>query len=270
MVVRLGELIKVIVIIQNMFIKNTTPYVGRLKFKFEKHPHYTGGGNGILNKVHLDLGFTKLVSRMIPYNSLDGWVVNSQSTKLITNYTGGKIGTHKFGNDGEHVLDNSFLANDGTYIGNIETGWWYYKNKFYVCEEYPHGVAIKLKTYSPVIKLKNYIADKYDSFITEQIENDNVEGYYGYTHRGGSLFKIGDRMFDNYYLPAASDYTEEEWKEFNSKFQKSIKNADEFDMTHIYNEGIVSVIPFNKRGKKVIENWKEAREAAIAMSKYLS
>jgi hypothetical protein len=26
---------------------------------------------------------------------------------------------------------------------------------------------------------------------------------------------------------------------------------------------------FNKRGKKVIENWKEAREAAIALSKYL-
>jgi hypothetical protein len=76
-------------------------------------------------------------------------------------------------------------------------------------------------------------------------------------------------MFDNYYLPTGSDYTEEEWSEFNSKFQKSIKNADEFDMKYIYNEGIASVIPFNKRGKKVIENWKEAREAAIALSKYL-
>jgi hypothetical protein len=35
-------------------------------------------------------------------------------------------------------------------------------------------------------------------------------------------------------------------------------------------DGISSVIPFNKRGKKVIETWKEAREAAIALSKYLS
>jgi hypothetical protein len=252
-------------------IKNRTPYVGNLKLKFEKHPHYTGGGNGVLNKVHLDLGFTKLVSRMIPYNNLDGWVINSRATKLITKYTGGKIGTHKFGNDNdnEYVLDNSFLANDGTYIGNIETGWWFYNNKFYVCQEYPHGVAIKLKTYSPVIKLINYIADDYENFITEQIENDNVEGYYGYTHRGGALFRIGDRMFDNYYLPVRSDYTQKEWDEYYEKFQKSIKNADEVDMKYIYNEGIASVIPFNKRGKKVIENWKEAREAAIALSKYL-
>ena len=253
-----------------MFIKNTTPYVGRLKFKFEKQPHHTGGGSGVLNKVHLDLGFTKLVSRMIPYNNYGGWVINSQATKLITSYTGGKIGTHTFGNNKEHTLENSFLANDGTYIGDIERAWWYYNNKFYVCKEYPHGVAIKLKTYSPVIRLVNSIEDTYENFITEQIENDNVEGYYGYTHRGGTLFKIGDRMFDNYYLPTESDYTEEEWNEFNSKFQKSIKNADEVDMKYIYNEGITSVIPFNKRGKKVIENWKEARESAINLSKYLS
>jgi hypothetical protein len=182
-----------------------------------QYPHYTGGGSGVLNKVHLDLGFTKLVSRMIPYRNEDKWVINSQATKLITKYTGGKIGTHTFGKDGKDVLVNSFLANDGTYIGDIESGWWYYNNKFYVCKEYPRGVAIKLKTYSPVIRLVNSIEDTYENFITEQIENDNVEGYYGYTHRGGTLFKIGDRVFDNYYLPAASDYTEEEWNEFNCK-----------------------------------------------------
>ena len=91
---QLGGHIKVIVIIQNMFIKNTTPYVGHLKFKFEKYPHYTSG-ESLLNKIHLDLGFTKLVSRMYPYKTVDGWVINSQSTKLITKYTGGKIGTYK-------------------------------------------------------------------------------------------------------------------------------------------------------------------------------
>ena len=84
------------------------------------------------------------------------------------------------------------------------------------------------------------------------------------------MFQIGDRVFDNYYLPAASDYTEEEWIEFNSKFQKSIKNADEIDMKYIYNEGISSVIPFNRRGKKVIKTWEDAKEAAISLSKYLS
>lgn len=252
-----------------MFIKNTTPYVGHLKLKFEKHPHYTGGGNGILNKVHLNLGFTKLVSRMIPYRNEDGWVVNSECTKLITKYTGGKIGTHTF-HDGEHKLPNSFMANDGTYIGNIETGWWYYNNNLYVCKEYPNGVAIKLKSYNPKITLVNYIEDKYENFVTEQIENDNIEGYYGYTHRGGALFKIGDRVFDNYYLPTKSDYTQKEWDDYYEEFKKSLKKADELNKDWITVDGIASVIPFNKRGKKVIENWRDMLEAAINLSKYLS
>jgi hypothetical protein len=269
-VVRLGEVIKEIVIIQNMFIKNTTPYVGRLKFRFEKYPHYTGGGSGVLNKVHLDLGFTKLVSRMIPYKNNGSWVVNSECTKLITKYTGGKIGVYKFGTDDENILENSFMANDGTYIGNIESAWWYYNKKFYVCNEYPGGVAIMLKTYSPVIRLKNSIEDNYENFITEQIENDNVEGYYGYTHRGGALFKIGDRLFDNYYLPTKSDYSEKEWDGFYKDYQESLSKSDPFDKSWMVSDGISSVIPFNKRGKKVIETWKEAREAAITMSKYLS
>lgn len=252
-----------------MFIKNTTPYVGHLKLKFEKNPHYTGGGNGKLNKVHLNLGFTKLVSRMIPYRNEDGWVVNSECTKLITKYTGGKIGTHTF-HDGEHKLPNSFMTNDGTYIGNIETGWWYYENNFYVCKEYPNGVAIKLKTYNPKITLVNYIEDNYENFITEQIENDNIEGFYGYTHRGGALFKIGDRVFDNYYLPNKSDYAQKEWDGFYHEYQESIKNADPFDKSWMASDGIAFVIPFNKRGKKVIKDWRDMLDAAKTLSKYLS
>ena len=249
-------------------IKNRTPYVGRVRLKFEKNPHYTGGKSGVLNKVHLNLGFTKLVSRMIPYRNEGAWVVNSECTKLITKYTGGKIGTHTF-NDGEHQLPNSFMTNDGTYIGNIETAWWFYNNNLYVCRDYPSGVAIKLKSYNPKITLVNYIEDNYENFITEQIENDNIEGYYGYSHRGGSLFKIGDRIFDNYYLPTRSDYTQEEWDGYYKKYQDSLSKADEFDKKWIVSDGIASVIPFNKRGKKVIENCKEAREAAIILSKYL-
>ena len=250
-------------------ITNNTPYIGRLRIKFEKYPEYTSS-RCLLNKVHFNLGFTKLVSRMYPYKTIDGWAVNSECTRLITKYTGGKVGTHKFGKNDEHTLNNSFITNDGTYIGDIERGWWYYKNKLYVCKEYPHGVAIKLKTYSPVIKLRNYIQDNYENFITEQIENDNVEGYYGYTHRGGVLFKIGDRIFNYYYSPNSNDYSEEEWKGYEKKFKNSLKNADVFDMKHIYNDGIKSVIPFNKRGKQVIESWKDAMEAAINLSKYLS
>ena len=244
-------------------IVNRTPYYGRLRFKFEKNPHYTGGGSGVLNKVHLNLGFTKLVSRMIPYRNDNGWVVSTDCIKLISKFTGGKVGSHTF-HDGEHTIYNSFLTNEGQYIGDIERGWWYYENNLVVCEDYPHGVAIKLKE-------NNYFKKHDRTYHSSDLNLDGeAVGYYGYTHRGGALFQIGDRVFDNYYLPAASDYTEEEWNEFNSKFQKSIKNADEFDMKHIYNEGIASVIPFNKRGKKIIKTWEDSKEAAISLSKYLS
>ncbi len=53
-------------------IKNETPYIGKIKLKFEKFPHYRGSQSGMLNKVHLNLGFTKLVSRMYPNQTLEG------------------------------------------------------------------------------------------------------------------------------------------------------------------------------------------------------
>jgi len=34
-------------------------------------------------------------------------------------------------------------------------------------------------------------------------------------------------------------------------------------------DGIAGFIPFNKRGSKIIQNWDEAKEAAINVSKYL-
>jgi len=37
-------------------ITNETPYIGKIKLKFEKFPYYRGSNSGILNKVHLDLG----------------------------------------------------------------------------------------------------------------------------------------------------------------------------------------------------------------------
>jgi len=250
-------------------IKNRTPYLGKMILKFEKHPHYSSSQDGKLNKVHLNLGFTKLVSRFIPNKVMDGSNVDPEKVKLIEKYTGGVIGTHSFGKDNEYTLDDSFLTKEGKYIGSIDTAWWYYTNNLYVCKEYPHGVAIKLKSYEPVIVLKNFIKDKYDNFVTEQIENDNVEGYYGYTHRGGALFTIGDRIFDEKYNPVVEDYNEKEFKKWWKKYTKSYEKGDDFDRKHIYDDGIKSVIPFNKRGKHMIKNWLDARIAAENISKYL-
>jgi len=237
-------------------IKNRTPYLGKMILKFEKYPHYSSSQDGKLNKVHLNLGFTKLVSRFIPKQVMEGHSnVDPEKVKLIEKYTGGVIGTHSFGKDNEYTLENSFLTKDGKYIGGIDTAWWYFNNGMTVCEEYPHGVAVAWNT--PRLE---------DTVVNGQ---DGIKGYYGYTHRGGALFTIGDRIFDEKYNPVVEDYNEKEFKKWWKKYTKSYKKGDDFDKEWIYNDGIKSVIPFNKRGKNMIKNWEDARTAAENLSKYL-
>lgn len=238
-------------------VKNRTPYLGKMVLKFERHPYYTSSHNGKLNKVHLNLGFTKLVTRFIPNRVMTGHSnVDPKKIELIEKYTGGVIGTHKWGYDDEFVLEDSFLTKDGKYIGNIDTAWFYFQNGMTVCEEYPHGVAIVWNTAK---------SDK-----TLMSGQDGIKGYRGYTHRGGATFKIGDRLFDEKYNPVVEDYDEKEFTKWWKTYIKSYKKGDDFDRKHIYNDGIKSVIPFNKRGKHTIKNWEDARTAAINMSKYLS
>lgn len=227
-------------------IKNNTPYIGKIKLKFEKYPHYTG--SSFLNKIHLDLGFTKLVSRVLPNRTKStGFEVDPKKVELINKFTGGRISDHKFGgdHDEEYTLYNSFLSQSGEYIGDIKVGWWYYENGLVVCDDYPSGVA-------------------------EIWDDNNIIGYYGYTHRGGAKFKIGDRLFDEKYEPEEKDYPEWMWSGFIEKFNESYKKSDDFDKKHIYNEGVKSIIPFKLRGHKTIETLDEALTASINMSRYLS
>jgi hypothetical protein len=237
-------------------IKNTTPYLGKLVLKFEKHPYYTSSQDGKLNKVHLNLGFTKLVSRMKPRQVMEGGPSNIDPKKieLINKYTGGVIGTHKWGDDDEYDLENSFMTKDGKYIGNIDTAWWYFQNAMTICEEYPQGVAIVWNT------------TKCKTLVSAQ----TIKGYRGYTHRGGATFKIGDRLFDEDYMPVVDDYDRKEFEGYWKKYVREYSRADRFSKKSIYGDGIKSVIPFNRRGKQVIKDWDQAREAAINMSKYLS
>jgi hypothetical protein len=225
-------------------IKNTTPYIGKIKLKFEKYPEYTGKSK--LNEIHLDLGFTKLVSRVVPVRTSAGWVINPECVHKIKNYTKGTIGRHSFGPKNEYDLPNSFLTKDGKYVGDIERGWWYYKNNMKVCKEYPHGVA-----------------EVYD-------DNNELIGYHGYTHRGGQTFKIGDRLFDPSYKPKEEDYEEWEWSGWENKYLKLYDKSDDLEKKWIIESGISYVMPYKKRGKKIIENMEECLQAAINMSKELS
>ena len=242
-----------------MFIKNQTPYLGKIKLKFEKHPHYSSSSN-CLNKIHLDLGFTKLVSRLYYKwgKSSDeiGKMVDPEKVELIQLYTDGKVGDHRFGPNNEYLLNNSFLGPNDEYIGGIEEGWWYFQNGMTVCEDYPKGVAIVWNT------------SYYDKTVLSGV--DGINGYYGYSHRGGQLFKIGDRIFDEDYVPKKEDYTEDEWNGYMKKFSESYRTGDDFDQEWLFVDGIKSVVPFNRRGNKTITNWGDALTAAINMSKYLS
>ena len=239
----------------NYFIENTTPYIGTIKLKFDKYPHWSGSGS-ILNKIHFDLGFTKLTSRLhTTWSKNRGRVVDDAKVLRINQETGGKIKDHTLehplGDDDtfSSTLHNSFVAPDGTYIGNIEIGWWYVKNGFKVCDDYPHGCA-------------------------EVWEDGELVGYYGYSHRGGTLFKVGDRLFDDRYEPAPDDYEPWQWDgwvmEYEEAIEKAKKEEGEWWYSDIYHDGISRFIPFTMRGPKEIENLEEAKRAAINMSMYLS
>lgn len=198
-------------------------------------------------------------------------MVSKKRIEKINKYTGGRCidYTIKGSKPGEGELPNSFIAKDGTYIGNIERAEWYLKHNMVVCFTYPAGVGIILK--HPVEDYEYLEAYKTDG----QIGGDDIKSYYGYTHRGGCTFKLGDKLFEENYEPKEEDYTKEEWEEFKVKREESIVNNLKEGWVETREEAeaestIVNVVPFNKRGKTTIETWEQAEQAAINMSNYLS
>ena len=244
-----------------MLIKNQTPYLGKIKLKFEKSPWYSSGSNK-LNKIHLNLGFTKLVSRIYVRRDLGVFIPDQEKVKLINQYTGGMIGEHKF--DDEYILENSFLAPDGTYLGNLSDGWRYYKSQMIVTQKKPNCVALVLdKEFFHMPAVRNGVVEDYFSPF--------VKGYYGYTHRGGNTFRLGDRLFDPAYIPVESDYIKEEWDKYKKLANKAeIRNRKDGWLGDGEEFEIASIIPFNRRGKETIKTWEQAEQAAINMSNYLS
>ena len=179
-------------------------------------------------------------------------LISEDEIKEIERLTGGKIGTHTFGPNNEYTLENSLLSPNGTYVGCIDDARWYVKNKMMIDEQYPHGVAAAITE---------------DTYGTD---NPVIVGMYGYTHRGGQLFKIGDRLFDGKYKPRKDDYTEDEWTQYENRFKELYEEEDELGKKWMDADGISYVIPFKLRGSKLIETMEEAFIAAKNMSNYLS
>ena len=211
---------------------NETPYTGKIKLKIEKGGSYYSTGSSVLNKYYFKVFGYYVSSRMYPNKDADGdFIITAENKILIESTTGGYLSDVY-----NSIKHKGFTTHKGDYVGDAKDAWWYYKNNLKVDDEYPGRVA-----------------QKWNKELLECI------GYYGYTHRGGQLFVIGDKIFEKNYLPVEEHFEEWQWAGWLQELEKSE-----------HSNNIIDVIPFKLRGSKTIENLKEAKEAARNISDYLS
>lgn len=215
-------------------IKNHTPYLGKIKLKFEKYPEYSGTSK--LNRVHINLGFTKLVSRVYSTKTDEGFqfIPNPEVIETIRNTTGLLVEDHVFGpEEDSYTLPNSCMHPDGGYVGDLARGHWYYTA----------GLIAKKGTHTHTAWKK----------ATKQ--------WVGYSHRAAQAFGKGDKLFDASWVPADEDLL---------KYERYFtKHLDTIPEGQTLNEWAVGHIPFRLRGAKTIKTYEEAQEAAVNFAKYV-
>ena len=101
------------------------------------------------------------------------------------------------------------------------------------------------------------------------VYSDKTKKYYGFTHRGVEAFGIGDMLFDINNENTSIYYNSIKYR---IKYLYSLIRAItcKFRFKYLIEDGIKDVIPFNKRGSKIIETKEEAKQAAINFMKYIS
>ena len=101
------------------------------------------------------------------------------------------------------------------------------------------------------------------------VYSDKTKKYYGFTHRGIGIFGIGDMLFDINNENTSIYYNSIKYR---IKYLYSLIRAItcKFRFKYLIEDGIKDVIPFNKRGSKIIETKEEAKQAAINFMKYIS
>ena len=99
--------------------------------------------------------------------------------------------------------------------------------------------------------------------------SDKTKKYYGFTHRGIVGFGIGDILFDINNENSSIYYNSIKYR---IKYLYTLIRAItcKFRFKYLIEDGIKDVIPFNKRGSKIIETKEEAKQAAINFMKYIS
>lgn len=230
------------------FVKNDTPYLGKLVLRFEKNPNYKSTKKGFLNIVHFDFKIFKIVTRLIPKTDDRGWVVDPEKVVLIEKYTGGLV-KEKISVDNEsksgYNLSHIFLTKSKKYVGDIFLGWFYFKNQLMVLEDKPNGVAVKY-------------------------ENRKIDGYFVMTERVNVMVRIGDRIFDEDYNPSKSEFTKKDWDKWRKKFNIIYSRALGWQKKELNRRGMFHFIPHNLRGFKKIRTLEQAKETAIKIYNYIT
>lgn len=230
-------------------IKNETPYIGKIKLKFEKDPYWRGSSK--LNKIHLNLGFTKLVSRIYPESDVVGWKIHPEVIAKIEKETGLTIGTYKFGPNEEFELPKSALTPTGEYVGGIEEAWWYLQEGLKAVKGcHPHTAW-----------------------------SNSAKQWIGYSHRASCAFGKGDKLFDPNWVPSDEDLRDYE-KYFLRKISNYDKRYEEWEKSTSPHKATkedmtlakwaVEYIPFRLRGSKAIRSYEDAYQAAVNFAKYVS
>ena len=101
------------------------------------------------------------------------------------------------------------------------------------------------------------------------VYSDKTKKYYGFTHRGVKGFGIGDMLFNINNENTSIYYNSFKYR-LKYLYRLFINLKDRFTFKYLIEDGIKDVIPFNKRGSKIIETKEEAKQAAINFMKYIS
>jgi len=216
-------------------MKNNTIYAGTPYLDFDKNPHWVG--KSVLNKIHLDLGIVKLVSRVSNY------FYDTDKIRRICEYHDADLvfvtWDDKSGEFYHKVIDVmnldkkftrrvdggffSLLLKNGETTG-IDDAFYFYKNRYRLLS---HGTAKK----------------------------DDEMVYLGYSHRGSCQFRIGDALFDE-------NWEAEKYSEWSRAFEKRNQEASAV-------RRMVDIVPFNMRGYRKCVCRDDLETAAKNFSKYI-
>jgi len=230
------------------FVKNDTPYLGRLVLRFEKNPLYKSLKKGFLNKIHLNFIFFKIVTRIIPKIEGREILINENAKILIEKYTSCKLNRKvELNEESDHgsVIVHNLIYDKKHHWGDIDFGWWMIKNQIMVSQEKPR-------------------------FLAFRYENRQIVGAYIKLNQGGLHLKIGDRIFEPDFRPSSPFYEQNYWKKVNKEYKIDFKNANKETKVKMMREGVKKYIPIQQLGRYKIETKEDLILSAERIFDFLS